>query len=342
MRKLPVEEAVGLPLGHDITEIRAEKNIKHRAFQRGHVIRTEDIERLKDLGKFTVFVEEENEQEVHEDDAARLVSPLVAGPHIDHDGEPSEGKIIFRSNVQGLFQVDTERLFEINRLGIPALPTIPTNFPVEKGQTVAAFRIVPLTCHQEVLDAVIALLPHPLMKVVPYQVKTAAVLVTGNEVYEGRIKDGFIPRIEETLVPFGVDVIHAEILPDERGRIAQQVKCAADKADMVFVTGGTSVDPDDVTVAAMRDAGLKDEIKGMPLQPGNNFTIGYIEGVTVCAVPAATLFHRATAMDLLLPRLLAGQRITRDQVARMGHGGLALKGTDDCFPNTSFGRGGIE
>ena len=111
---------------------------------------------------------------------------------------------------------------------------------------------------------------------------------------------------------------------------------------MVFVTGGTSVDQDDVTVAAMRDAGLKDEIKGMPLQPGNNFTIGYIGGVTVCAVPAATLFHRATAMDLLLPRLLVGQRLTRDEVARMGHGGLALKGTDACFPNTSFGRGGSQ
>jgi molybdenum cofactor synthesis domain-containing protein len=260
---------------------------------------------------------------------------------VEHDAEPSEGKILFRARHDGLFRIDTARLFEINLLGIPALPTIPDCFPVNRGDKLAAFRIVPLTCEREIIDQVLAQLETPLMEVAPYLVKTASVLVTGSEVYEGRIEDGFVPRIIETLGPYNVQVTHSEILPDDRKLITEAVQRAVATTDLVFVTGGTSVDPDDVTVAALRDAGLTDVVNGMPLQPGNNFTVGRCGNTTVCAVPAATLFHRATALDLLLPRLLAGLKITREDVAAMGHGGLALPGTDETFPNCTFGRGGF-
>jgi molybdenum cofactor synthesis domain-containing protein len=340
VKKVRVEDAIGMALGHDLTEIRAEKGLKHRAFRRGHIVRPEDVERLKDLGKFTVHVAGPDDTDVHEDDAALEVAPLVAGAGVVHDPEPSEGKIMFRADRDGLFQVDVGRLLAINLLGIPALPTIPDCFPVRRGDKVAAFRIVPLTCPREIIDQVLAQLATPLCQVTPYLVHTAAVLVTGSEVYEGRIEDGFVPRLKETLEPFKVTVTRHAIYPDDRALIAEAVRQAVAETDIVFVTGGTSVDPDDVTVAALRDAGLQDELKGMPLQPGNNFTVGYIGDKAVCAVPAATLFHRATALDLLLPRLLAGLRLTRQDVAAMGHGGLGLPGTDDCFPNSTFGRGG--
>ena len=339
MRRVEVNDAVGLPLGHDITEIIADKKIKRVAFRRGHVICAEDISRLLDLGKTAIFVVEEGDTDIHEDDAALTVAPLAAGPNIDFDDEPREGKINFRAAVDGVFRVDPERLYRINRLAIPTMVTIPNNFPVQAGQLLAGFRIVPLTCDAAIIDEVVAELSAHLLSVEPYVVKTAAVLVTGSEVYEGRIKDAFLPRLKATLKPFGVAVTHNCILPDDRQRISNEVRQAMADCDIVFVTGGTSVDPDDVTVLALEDAGVRFAVRGMPVQPGNNFTIGQFDGTSVCAVPAATIFHRATAFDVLLPRLLARVKISAEDIHRLGHGGLAQPGAEEHFPDCTFGIG---
>jgi len=340
MRKVAVHDAIGLALGHDITEIRAAEGIKRRAFRRGHVITTDDIERLLDLGKSHIYVCEEGDTDIHEDDAARTVAPAVAGVGVTHDPEPSEGKITFTATGPGVLRVDTARLLAVNSLGIPALPTLPGNYPVIAGQKVAAFRIVPLTCEPAIVDSIMAQLATPLIQVDPYVLATASILVTGTEVFEGRIEDGFVSRITETLAAYDVPVIESAIVPDDRATISAEITRLADGCDLLLVTGGTSVDPDDVTVRAMADAGVEVSVKGMPVQPGNNFTVGYRHDKPVCAVPAATLFHRATALDLLLPRILAGERISRRTVAAMGLGGLAQPGTDGHFPDTTFGAGG--
>ena len=339
MRKVNVEDAVGMPLGHDVTEIISDKKIKRVAFRRGHVIAAEDIPRFLDLGKTAIFVVEKGDTDIHEDDAALTVAPLAAGANIEHDERPSEGKINFRAAVDGVFRVDPERLYQINRLSIPTMVTIPNNFPVKAGQLLAGFRIVPLTCAPSIIDEVVVGLSTPLFSVEPYVVKTAAVLVTGSEVYEGRIKDAFLPRLQRTLKPFGVDVIHDTILPDNRERISAEVGKAVAHCDIVFVTGGTSVDPDDVTVQAMEDAGVHFDVRGMPMQPGNNFTIGAFGEIPVCAVPAATIFNQATALDVLLPRLLARIAITAEDIHRLGHGGLAQPGAEEHFPDCTFGIG---
>ncbi len=339
MRKVNVEDALGLSLGHDITEIVAAKKMKRVAFRRGHVIQAEDVPRLLDLGKNSIYIVEDGDTDIHEDDAAKTVAPLAAGGNVDHDAEPSEGKINFRAAVPGVFRVDPERLYRINRLAIPTLVTIPNNFPVQAGQLLAGFRIVPLTCDPTIIDQVVAELDSPLLAVEPYVVKTASVLVTGSEVYEGRIKDAFLPRLQETLKPFGVEVNYSTIIPDDRGRISAEVKQAVGNSDIVFVTGGTSVDPDDVTVLAMEDAGVRFTVRGMPVQPGNNFTMGQCGGISVCAVPAATIFHKATALDVMLPRLLARIPISDEDIHRLGHGGLAQPGAEDHFPDCTFGIG---
>lgn len=340
MRRVPLEQAVGLALGHDITEISVERRIKHCAFRRGHVVAAEDLPRLRDLGKNTLFITEAGDTDVHEDDAARTIAPLIAGANIEHDADPREGKIGFRAACAGLFQVDVERLYGINSLGIPSLPTVPTNFPVQAGQAVAAFRIIPLTCERELVDRVVEILAEPLLRVRPYQVRTAAVIVTGNEVYEGRIVDGFVPRLTDVVAPYGVAVTETAVLPDDRKRIAAEVSRLAAACDLLLVTGGTSVDPDDVTVGGLLDAGVEILTKGTPIQPGNNFTIGYLGSTPVCAVPAAALFHQVTALDIFLPRLLARDVITLEEIHRHGHGGLCLQCPDCSFPSCTFGRGG--
>ncbi len=322
MRRVLLEDAVGLHLGHDITEVKTTEKIKHRAFKRGHVITLNDTERLRNLGKHSVYIWDEDSDEIHEDDAALTVAPLVAGDNIEFDSEPSEGKISFFATCDGLFKVDVHRLNQINALEIPSLPTLHTNFPVKKDKQVAAFRIIPLTCQRTIIEKTQLFLTSPLLWVKPYIFKKAGIIVTGNEVYEGRIKDAFIPKLKKIVQRFDVDVVDTAVLPDEKDKISAAIKNFSTTCDIVFVTGGTSVDPDDITTSALQSAGVTYDMKGNPIQPGNNFTVGFKGNVAVCAVPAATLFYRATALDVFLPRLLAGERITKEEFHQSGHGGL--------------------
>ncbi len=322
MRKVPLEDAIGHRLGHDISEVNPEKKIKHRAFKRGHIITTGDMDKLRDLGKKTIYVWNEESNEVHEDDAALIVAPLAAGNNIEFDPEPVEGKITFSAACDGLFKVDVERLYRINSLEIPSLPTLHTNFPVNRGKQVAAFRIIPLTCEHIIIENIQEILDRPLFSIKPYLFRKAGIIVTGNEIYEGRIRDGFIPRLSQTIHRFGMELVETTILPDVKEKISTVVEKFIKECDIIFVTGGTSVDPDDVTVRALVDAGVVFEVKGNPVQPGNNFTVGYNGKTVVCAVPAAALFFKATALDIFLPRLLAGEKIPKEDFYKAGHGGL--------------------
>lgn len=340
MRKVPIHEAIGLPLGHDISEISGERRIKRRAFRRGHIVTPADVDRLLDLGKSSIYVWDDGSDLVHEDDAALALAPRVAGDGVEHDPEPSEGKIAFRATRRGVLRIDAQRLLAVNLVPPAALPTLPNNYPVQAGQRVAAFRIVPLTCTPDELAAMLAPLDVPLLMVQPYQPARAAILVTGTEVHEGRIKDGFVPRLSATLAAHGVPVVASEIVPDQRDRIVEAVARLTALCDLLLITGGTSVDPDDITASAMAQAGVEIGVRGLPIQPGNNLTLGHLREATVVAVPAAALFHQATALDLLLPRLLCGERFTPETVAPMALGGLAQPGADDHFPDCTFGAGG--
>lgn len=338
MIKVSLSEAEGQVLGHDITEVALDKRCKKVAFARGHVIRKEDLPVLERLGKNNIFVWEGDEQEVHEDDAARLLAPLIAGRNIRYDPAPKEGKISFYSTCQGLFEVDVERLERINRLGIPSLPTIHTHFPVWADKQVAAFRIIPLCCPRETIESIRLLLDRPLLSVLPYAVETAGILVTGNEVYSGRILDGFVPRLSRKLSRLGIRLVRTQTLPDDRDQIRKAIETCRSSCQMILVTGGTSVDPDDVTVAAMRDAGVVFPRQGNPIQPGNNLTIGHAGSTVVCAIPAAALHFETTAFDIFLPRLAAGQRILPEDIAKAGHGGLCHFCGTCNYPNCPFGR----
>jgi molybdenum cofactor synthesis domain-containing protein len=322
MRKVALEDAIGLPLAHDITEVKPEEGLKRCAFKRGHIVTEGDLEHLRRLGKHSLYVQNEAGDEVHEDEAARTVGPIAAGENVRFDEEPTEGKINFYAACDGVFMVDVERLHRINALEIPSFPTIHTNYPVKEGKRVAAFRIVPLTCDRSIVDEVRSILQEPILRVAPYVLETAGIVVTGNEVYEGLVDDAFTDRLSGTLGQYGVEVTRSAILPDVRESIGATIESFADTCDIVFVTGGTSVDPDDVTVNAMIDAGVRYEVKGAPIQPGNNLTIGYRGDIPVCAVPAAALFYSKTSLDVFLPRLLAGQKIPGKDIHRAGHGGL--------------------
>jgi molybdenum cofactor synthesis domain-containing protein len=322
-KKIKVEDAVGQVLLHDITKVEGEK-FKGRIFKKGHVIRPEDVEVLKDVGKEHIYVFEIGEDEIHENDASYILADALMGENTYRSKEVKEGKLTIYANAFGVCKINVEKLNEFNSVGEPSCPTIYNNTVVKKGDKLAAVRIISLVAPKTEVQkaAEIAKSAGGIVKVIPFTPKKAGLIVTGNEVYKGRIKDKFEDKLRPKLKELLCEIEEKAVLPDDQDQIRDKIKEFADKYDVVILTGGTSVDPDDVTYKAIRDAGVKNYIRGNPIQPGNMLTMGWIEGTPIVAVPAAALFYKRTAFDVWIPRLLIGEIISEEEVIKRAHGGL--------------------
>lgn len=165
------------------------------------------------------------------------------------------------------------------------------------------------------------------------------ILITGTEIFRGLIKDSFIPIIRSKVAYYGCEVVESIITPDDRDEIAFGVRKILDSGvDLLVTTAGLSVDPDDVTMQGLVYAGCQDVVYGAPVLPGAMTLVARIGQVQVVGVPACGLYHKVTSFDLLLPRLLAGLSITRNNLARMGHGSFRMDCKNCIFPQCSYGR----
>ncbi|WP_297056054.1 molybdopterin-binding protein [Thermosulfurimonas sp.] len=340
-RTVPVEEAVGMVLPHDLTEIRPGE-FKGPAFRKGHVVREEDIPHLKRLGKDHIYVLEIDPDELHEDQAALRLARAVAGEGVTFSEEVREGKVTFRAAREGLFKVDVEALYRINLLGEIALSSRHGNFWVQKGEPLAGGRAIPLVVKESLLEEVerIAAQSPGVLRVLPRRMSRAGLVITGNEVYYGRIQDAFAPVMLPKLRAYGLEVLGPEFVPDDRERIRQAIEAMLQEGvDLVLVTGGMSVDPDDVTRAAIADLNPHPLTYGAPVLPGNMFLVAYLGEKAILGVPACGMYHGVTILDLVLPRVLAGEILTRKDLAALGHGGYCLHCKECRFPVCPFGRG---
>ena len=337
MKKIQVEQAIGMELCHDITEMR--DGFKGAVFKRGHIIREEDIPKLLDVGKRTVFVWEENAGELHEEDCARRMAAMapVAGAHYT---EPSEGKVLLMADTRGLFRVDRELLRELNSIGDITISTLPDHYPVEAGARLASMRIVPLvTKEEQILQAERLCAERKLLDLLPYQSKKIGVIITGSEVYSGRIKDKFEPVVREKMKQYPAEIVGVTICDDNLDMIVSAAKAHLDKgADFLIFTGGMSVDPDDLTPMAVRQLGADIVTHGVPSQPGNMTLVAYLGDVPVLGVPGAAISLPTTIFDVLLPQIFAGQRITKAELIGLGDGGLCQMCKSCHWPNCTFGR----
>jgi molybdenum cofactor synthesis domain-containing protein len=341
MKSIPVEQAVGLILCHDITEIVPGEH-KKAAFRRGHVVRQEDVPHLLRLGKENLFVwSDQPEGQVHEDEATRRISRAIAGANINY-GEPTEGRINLTSAIQGLFVMDLDYLNALNDIPDVSVAAINTLREVQAGQNLAGTRVIPLCVAEESLAGVESLARErgPLMKVLPFIRHQVGVVTTGSEVYHGRIQDAFTPVLRRKFAAWGSDIAFHTIVPDEPSATVEAIKTALNQGcTLVAVTGGMSVDPDDKTPAAIREVSGEVVTYGTPVFPGAMFMLGYRGGVPVIGLPGCVMYNRASIFDLITPRLLAGQRLTRRDFTRLGHGGFCEMCPDCHYPNCSFGRG---
>ncbi len=342
LRAVPLEEAVGRTALHDMTRI-APGEFKGAAFKAGQTITAGDVCELQRMGKAHVFLEDETpitEEFVHENDAALAFAKRMAGEGILSSETPREGKVDFVPTRDGLFVVDETRLRAFNLIPGVMCATRQNNLYVEKGRPVAGSRAIPLFLPQGDFARALAVLgTEPIFSVQKLNPLRTGILVTGTEVFQGLIEDRFIPVISGKVENFGCPVVATDIVPDDRLAIAEAVeKQLASGAELVVTTAGLSVDPDDVTRLGLQDAGLTDMLYGAPILPGAMTLLGRIGDVRVMGVPACGVFHKTTSFDLLLPRVLAGQEITRHDLAEMAAGGFCLNCDVCTFPKCPFGK----
>ncbi len=341
MRKVKVQEAVGETLCHDMTGI-DDKGFKGVVFKRGHVIREEDIPVLLDIGKNHIFVWEPEADEVHEDDAALALAEAVCGGHLDYDKKPSEGKISLTSDTDGVFRINREALRRINSVPDYTVACLPNNVRVHKGQKVCGLRIVPLVTKRENVDSAveIARANYPVFQVLPFRPLKCGVVITGSEVYYGRIQDRFEPVLTKKLEGYGATLLGFTKCPDDLDMILQAVADFRNQgAELILLTGGMSVDPDDLTPTAIRRTGAQVITQGVPMQPGNMLMLASLDKTMLVGVPGASMHSKTTSLDVFLPRIFAGAPIAREEIAGYGEGGLCMGCTECRYPICYFGFG---
>ncbi|MEN8077809.1 molybdopterin-binding protein [Clostridioides difficile] len=338
MKMIKVEDAVGCVLSHDVTQI-IPGEFKGRLFKKGHIIREEDIEKLLSIGKENVYVWEPKAGELHENDAAIRIKDLCIGQGVTISEEIKEGKIEFFAEIDGVLRVNKKKLFELNSLGEIIVSTLHNNTPIKKGEKIGATRVIPLIIDEEKIKIAEKLIEEKIIWVDEIKVKKCLLITTGNEVYKGRIKDAFLPVIESKLGYYGNEIIRQVILPDEKERITEEIKKGIEEnVDLIICTGGMSVDPDDVTPTAIKECGGDLVTYGSPVLPGAMFLLAYYNDITILGVPSCAMYSKRTVLDLVLPRVLADEKLTVDDIASYGHGGLCLDCKVCSFPHCSFGK----
>jgi hypothetical protein len=338
--KISIEDAVGLKLTHDITEIR-KGEFKGRAFKKGHIIKSEDICHLHRLGKQNVYDCQPEKGYMHEDEAVVELASAFCGSGVFWEEEPVEGKLKLRASYEGLLKVEIDSLARINMLGEIMCATLHTNTLVKTSDIVAATRAIPLYIHKKIIDAavLIGMEKRGIVRIKPLKKISAGILITGNEVYNGIIEDQFESILRSKILSIGSSVKEVAFAPDDSDFISKTVeRFIKSGVDLIITTGGMSVDPDDVTRAGILRAGATDCIYGSPVLPGAMFMIAYIGSIPVLGVPACGIYHKTTMLDLLLPRVLAGEIIARKDIAVMGHGGLCLDCNTCQYPHCPFGK----
>lgn len=330
MREVRVQDAIGTMLGHDMTRIVPGES-KGRQFKRGHVIRAEDVEMLLSMGKEHIYVLDVPEGHVHEEEAAERLARAAGGPGVEYS-PPSEGRVNLIAAHDGLLKVDRGLVDAFNAIEPIIIATIPGDRPVRKGAVIAGTRVVPLTVEADRIaraEAAARAAAGPMVQVKPFRPLRAGVVITGSEILHGRVEDRFGPVVRRKLAAYGSTVIRAEMSGDDADHIAALIReFAGAGAELVLCTGGMSVDPDDRTPGGMRRSGAQIVTHGAPVLPGSMFAVGYLGDVPVLGLPGCVLYDRVTLFDVLLPRLHAGERITRADIVSLGYGGILPQDRD--------------
>lgn len=339
---VPVERAVGLALAHDLTEVGAAGG-KGAAFRRGHIVREDDLPRLRRCGKEHVFILDLAADEIHEDEAAVRLAVALCGDGVSPAGEPREGRVDLVASRDGLLKVDRAALLSFNLLGEVMCATLHTDTLVRRGQRVAGTRAIPLVVGDALVREAVRCAGSGAIAVREIAPPHIGVVVTGSEVSRGLVQDRFGPLLACKAEALGGSIVGVRLAPDDEEEIAARLQeLLAAGANLLVATGGMSVDPDDRTRFAADRLGASGVVYGAAVLPGSMCLVAYVPSgsgpIPLVGLPACALAHKATVFDLILPRLLAGERIGRRELAELGHGGLCLRCERCDFPRCPLGK----
>lgn len=340
MEIVSVEKAVGMVLGHDLTEI-VPGGFKGAAFKKGHIVRETDVPRLLDIGKKHIYVMELARDMLHENEAAKRMAKAAIGPGIALS-KPHEGKVELIAKERGLLKVNPDALEQINLLEEVMFATTHGGHVVQNAQKLGGTRIIPLTIAEKKIETVESICRafNPVITVTPLEPHTVGIVTTGSEVYHGRIEDKFGPVLKKKFEALGSKILRQIIVDDNIEMIADAITMLiAEGADLIATTGGMSVDPDDVTPAGIRKAGGSVLTYGAPVLPGAMFLLAGINDIPVVGLPACVMYYRTSIFDLIVPRLLAKDPITKTDIARLGYGGYCMSCEVCRYPQCGFGKG---
>ena len=343
MKCVKTQDAVGHVLCHDITQIIKDVK-KGTAFRKGHIVTEEDIPVLLSLGKDNLYIWEKTEGILHENEAAEYLRDICMNENMIQS-EVKEGKIELIAEIDGLLKIDVDKLRAVNSLGEMMIATRHTNTTVKKGDKLVGTRIIPLLIEQEKMEKAKEVAgDRPILSLIPFKKKKVGIVTTGNEVFYGRIKDTFGPVVAEKVKEFGADVIGQTIVNDDMEKITKAVEEFIEQgADMVLCTGGMSVDPDDKTPGAIKNTGARIVSYGEETKEAIKSALAYYEKdgreLPIVGLPGCVMYAKRTVFDLVLPRLMADDMVTSDDLAGLGLGGLCLSCDVCTFPNCGFGKG---
>jgi len=340
MKLMKTEDAVGQIICHDITQI-IKGVTKDAVFRKGHVITEEDIPVLLSVGKDHIYIWENNENMMHENEAAEVLCAICKGDNMSR-GEVKEGKIELKAECDGVLRINREKLLAVNSFGQMMIATRHGDFPVKKGAKLAGTRIIPLVIEKEKMEKVRETAGEgPIMRVEPYIHRKAGILSTGNEVFYGRIKDEFTPVVKAKLEEYGAEVAGIRLSDDNNVNIEKHIREFLDEGcDMIVCTGGMSVDPDDRTPLAIRNVCGSAVTYGAPVLPGAMFMLAYYgeNNIPVMGLPGCVMYARRTIFDIVLPRIMTGEILKKGDFDKLGEGGLCLNCEVCTFPDCGFGK----
>ena len=321
---VPLEEAEGKILGHNIAGPDG-----RRAFRKGKPLTAADVKTLRRLGCATVYVAEMEAGDVDEDTAARRIAQAAMGNCLRLSG-PSTGRANLYATALGLVRVDVDRLMQLNACAGITLATLPTNIPVSEGKMVATMKILPYAIAETTVRRAeeIAGAAAPLLRVDALQARAVGLILSGSPSTRERIVRSFETALRQRLQALGstitsVDFVSLEEEAGESDLVEMLQQQVAAGLDMIILAGETAImDRGDIAPRAVERAGGEVTCFGAPVDPGNLLMLAYLDRVPVLGAPGCARSPKDNIVDLVLPRLLAGDRLTQADIIAFGHGGL--------------------
>jgi Probable molybdopterin binding domain len=299
-----------------------------RAFYKGHAIQQSDLHRLATLTR-TIHITRLDPNDVHEDEAARRLATAIAGGGV-HLSEPRQSRINVIARERGLLRIDGERLTALNRLPGVLIFTLIDRLAVLSGKVLAGVKIAPIAIDESIIARAEAIAAgEPIVKVDPFHPLKVGVIST--EGLTGRPRDRFQSSLREKIAWYGGSVLGFTDVANNPDEVASAIRESLSKgADLVLTGGGDTIDPLDAALLALDAIGAELVTFGAPVHPGSMFWLAYRGDVPIFNLASCSMYSRATSADLILPWIMAGERVTADSIAALGFGGL-LEGKAMAF-----------